>query len=198
MTLKSPVGMHLMWPSTRLPQWLPAPMREEALKGAARSRVLIDQAFDDAAAYRAAKSAGTLNGTDARWEAFQIDHLDDEKTFRIETKSRQIAWSWISAAEAVAEAHADLWGDQPRDSIFVSIKTEEAAEKIRYARRIYDSLKERSPIGSSMHRITRDGQLHLEFSNGARLNSLPAVPPRGRARANVYLDEFAHVAQVRR
>ena len=136
--------------------------------------------------------------TDARWEAFQIDHLDDEKTFRIETKSRQIAWSWISAAEAVAEAHADLWGDQPRDSIFVSIKTEEAAEKIRYARRIYDSLKERSPIGSSMHRITRDGQLHLEFSNGARLNSLPAVPPRGRARANVYLDEFAHVAQVRR
>ena len=69
MTLKSPVGMHLMWPSTRLPPWLPAPMREGALKGAARSRELIDQAFADASAYRAAKSAGTLSATDARWEA---------------------------------------------------------------------------------------------------------------------------------
>ena len=69
MTIKSPVGVHLMWPSTRLPPWLPAPMREEAIKGAARSRELIDQAFDDAAAYRAAKGAGTLDGIDARWEA---------------------------------------------------------------------------------------------------------------------------------
>ena len=69
MTVKSPVGMHLIWPSKRLPPWLPAPMREEALKGATRSRELIDQAFDDAAAYRVAKSAGTLEGTDARWEA---------------------------------------------------------------------------------------------------------------------------------
>ncbi len=69
MTLKSTVGVHLMWPSTRLPPWLPAPMREEALKGAARSRELIDQAFADADAYRAAKSAGTLSGTDARWES---------------------------------------------------------------------------------------------------------------------------------
>jgi len=69
MTIKSPVGVHLMWPSTRLPPWLPAPMRDEAIKGAARSRELIDEAFDAAAAYRAAKGAGTLDGTDARWEA---------------------------------------------------------------------------------------------------------------------------------
>jgi phage FluMu gp28-like protein len=33
----------------------------------------------------------------------------------------------------------------------------------------------------------------VEFENGARLTSLPGRPPRGRARANVYLDEFAHV-----
>jgi imidazolonepropionase-like amidohydrolase len=69
MTVKPSVGVHVMWPSTRLPPWLPATMREEALKGAARSRELLDQAFDDAAAYRAAKLAGTLDGTDARWEA---------------------------------------------------------------------------------------------------------------------------------
>jgi imidazolonepropionase-like amidohydrolase len=69
MTVKPSVGVHVMWPSTRLPPWLPAPMREEAVKGAARSRELIDQAFDDALAYRTAKRAGTLAGVDARWEA---------------------------------------------------------------------------------------------------------------------------------
>ena len=69
MTLKASVGVHVMWPSTRLPPWLPAPMREEAMKGAARSRELLEQSFDDAVAYRAAKLAGTLEGTDARWEA---------------------------------------------------------------------------------------------------------------------------------
>ena len=69
MTVKAPIGLHLMWPSTRLPPWLPAPMRAEAIKGAARSRELIDQAFDNAAAYRTAKAAGTVAAPDARWEA---------------------------------------------------------------------------------------------------------------------------------
>lgn len=127
----------------------------------------------------------------ARWEHFQIGHLDDPGTFRIENKSRQIAWSWLIAAEAVADAHADLWGEMPRDSIFVSINLSEATEKIRYARRIYETLRE-APIGAHMHGLERDSTLNLEFGNGARLTSMPARPPRGRARANVYLDEFAH------
>ena len=127
----------------------------------------------------------------ARWEHFQISHLDDPGTFRIENKSRQIAWSWLIAAEAVADAHADLWGEMPRDSIFVSINLSEATEKIRYARRIYETLRE-SGIGNNMHALERDSTLNLEFANGSRLTSMPARPPRGRARANVYLDEFAH------
>lgn len=69
MTVKSPIGVHLMWPSTRLPPWLPAAMRDEAAKGAARSRELIEQAFDNAAAYRKASLAGTVEAPDARWEA---------------------------------------------------------------------------------------------------------------------------------
>ena len=129
---------------------------------------------------------------DARWEYFQIDHLDDPGTFRVENKSRQIAWSWLIAAEAIADAHADLWGEQPRDSVFVSINLQEAAEKIRYARRIYETLCERAAIGCDLHPLERDSTLNLEFANGARLTSLPARPPRGRARSNVYLDEFAH------
>lgn len=46
-----------------------------------------------------------------------------------------------------------------------------------------------------MHALERDSTLNLEFANGARLTSMPARPPRGRARANVYLDEFAHTQQ---
>jgi len=69
MTVKAPVGLHLMWPSSRLPPWLPAPMREEAMKSAVRSRELIEQAFDDAAAYRSAAQAGQVPAVDARWEA---------------------------------------------------------------------------------------------------------------------------------
>ncbi len=120
---------------------------------------------------------------DARFEFFQLALWSDDSTFRIENKSRQIAWSWAIAADALADA---LLAE--RDSIFVSINLEEAKEKIRYARGILDNLR----IGG-LPKLTRDSQFSLEFDNGARLSSLPAKAPRGRARANVYLDEFAHV-----
>lgn len=124
---------------------------------------------------------------DAKWERFQVAHLNDDSTFRIENKSRQIAWSWIIAAEAVAEAILD---DQ--SSIFVSITLDEAKEKIRYARQVFENLE-----GIQKPRIKTDNQLEIEFENGARLISHSSRPPRGKARMNVYLDEFAHVKHDR-
>ena len=124
---------------------------------------------------------------DARWEGFQLAHLNDDGKFRIEDKSRQIAWSWLVAAEAVADAILDA-----RDTIFVSINLEEAKEKIRYARRIYECLE----VGG-LPRLVTDNKLERELDNGARLSSLPSKPPRGRARSNVVLDEFAHVQHDR-
>lgn len=119
----------------------------------------------------------------AQWEHFQLMHLQDDGMFRIEVKARQIAWSFLVAMEAVAEAV--LVG---QSSAFVSINLEEAKEKIRYARAVYRNLDLARLPG-----ITRDNELGLELANGARLISLPARPPRGRARMNIYLDEFAHV-----
>ena len=124
---------------------------------------------------------------DAQWEHFQLQHLSDDSTFRIENKARQIAWSWTVAAEAIAEAH--LQGD---GTIFVSINQEEAAEKIRYARQIHEAI---SLAGTP--RLIRDSVMSMEFDNGARLISLPSRPPRGKARMNVVLDEFAHVQRDR-
>lgn len=123
----------------------------------------------------------------ARWEHFQLAHLCDDSTFRIEDKSRQIAWSWTVAAEGIAEAVLE-----GTSSIYVSINLTEAVEKIRYARLVYESLH-----GIQLPALTRDNELGLEFSNGARLTSHPATPPRGRSRSNVYLDEFAHVQHDR-
>ncbi len=124
----------------------------------------------------------------AKWEHFQLAHLNDDATFRIEVKSRQIAWSWLSAVEGLADAILD-----ERSSIFVSINQEEATEKIRYARQAIAAL----PQGLRP-KLRRDNQMGLELDNGARLISLPATPPRGKARMNVYLDEFAHVKDDRR
>ena len=45
---------------------------------------------------------------------------------------------------------------------------QEAAEKIRYARRIFETLRE-SAVGADMHALDRDSTLNLEFSNGARI-----------------------------
>jgi phage FluMu gp28-like protein len=124
---------------------------------------------------------------DAKWEHFQLAHLCDDGIFRIENKSRQIAWSWLVALEAVAEAVLDA-----QSSFFVSINIDEAKEKIRYAKAGYENLE----IGG-LPKLCRENQLELEFDNGARLISLPSKPPRGKPRFNVYLDEFAHVQQDR-
>lgn len=121
---------------------------------------------------------------DARWEHFQIDHLNDDSKFRIARKSRQVAFSWTLAAEAVADAILAT-----QSSAFVSINEEEAKEKVRYAGQIYRSLK---GLRFYLPRILRENQTTLEFDNGARILSLPAKPIRGKPRFNVGLDEFAH------
>lgn len=120
---------------------------------------------------------------DARWEHFQLAYLSNDAPFAIENKSRQIAWSFTAAADAVARA--ELYGESTQ---FVSITLEEATEKIRYAR----AIKEYVQIGG-LSKLVRENLLGLEFDNGARLISHPSRPPRGKARMNVILDEFAHV-----
>lgn len=124
---------------------------------------------------------------DAKWEHFQLAHLNDDSVFRIEDKSRQIAWSFLSAMEGVADAILDA-----RDSIYSSINHEEAKEKIRYAKAVYHNLE----IGG-LPGLVIDNQLELEFTNGARLTSFPAKPVRGRPKSNWFGDEFAHVQHDR-
>lgn len=125
---------------------------------------------------------GATGVSDAKWEHFQLEHLQDDGTLRTEIKSRQIAWSFTVAAEAVA--NAILYGTS---SIFQSINLDEAREKIIYVRTILDYLG----VGG-LPKITQpDTTTSIGFDNGARIISSPGTPQRGKARFWIYLDEWA-------
>lgn len=119
----------------------------------------------------------------ARWEPFQLRYLNNQTRWGIDVKSRQIAWSFTAALDAVID------GILEKDTahIFVSINQDEAREKIRYARAIIEAID--PPVRP---RLIRDSQTELEFDNGSRLISHPCRPPRGKPRARIYLDEMAH------
>lgn len=125
---------------------------------------------------------------DAAWETFQLAHLSNSGLLGIDRKARQVGWSWIAAAEAVADSL--LTPSLP--NVFVSVTQDEAAEKIRYARQIVEALDR-----DVRPRLVIDNKLELEFQNGSRLISHPCRPVRGKAKANVYLDEFAHYPKDR-
>lgn len=122
---------------------------------------------------------------DAAWEAFQIQFLNNSRRFGIDTKARQIAWSFTAALDAVVDSILN----EGTPHIFVSINQDEAKEKVRYARNIVEALDE--PVRP---RLVRDSQTEIEFDNGSRLISHPCRPPRGKPRARIYLDEMAHYA----
>lgn len=123
------------------------------------------------------------NDPDAKWEVFQVGMISREGMLSITNKSRQVGWSWTAAAKATANAILI-----PRSThLFVSINHDEAAEKIRYANAVVDALD-----ASVRPKLIKQNTFGLELQNGSRLISHPCKPPRGKAKATVYLDEFAH------
>lgn len=69
LTLKSPVGMHLHWPSLLVPGFLPPPLREQVIKVQREKREALTAAMRDARAWREAKRGGQVSQPDLRWEA---------------------------------------------------------------------------------------------------------------------------------
>jgi len=125
---------------------------------------------------------------------YQAAHLRDRSKFRARIKARGVGFSFICAGEALARAH--IRNDYT--AIFVSINLEEAVEKIRYANMLYDSMPARF-----QKRKVVDNKTSIEFvdSTGrhrSRLISHPCKDPRGKHKADVYLDEFAHYGHKQR
>lgn len=71
MTVKPSVAMHIYWPSTRMPDWLPKPAIDQALKAAAENLRVLDATFTDASAYGAKLLTNPAAQRDLRLEALQ-------------------------------------------------------------------------------------------------------------------------------
>lgn len=119
---------------------------------------------------------------------YQHDFLTDDAPFRSVLKARQTGFSWLFALEALSQAIANR-----QFSIFLSLNREEASEKILYARDLYESLpaRFRPPLRYA-------GRYELVFQGGGRLLSFPCLAPRGKAGANLYLDEMAFYPHAER
>lgn len=131
------------------------------------------------------EAASTVEG--AQWEPFQLQLLNNIDRFGIDVKSRQIAWSFTAALDAIMDSVIEAGNPH----IFVSINQNEANEKIRYANAILDAWH--SPPGyPPKPKVTRSNMGEIEFSNKSRLISYPCKPVRGPPKGRVYLDEMAH------
>ena len=120
---------------------------------------------------------------DAVWENFQIAFLNNQSRFGIDVKSRQIAWSFTAAVDAFSDSRIDPgW-----PHVFVSINMDEATEKIRYLKSIWEATDL-----PARPKIVRDAATYIEFDDGSRFISHPCRPVRGKAGTRVYLDEMAH------
>jgi len=130
----------------------------------------------------------------ARLADYQVSLMRNKSKFRAVEKARGIGFSFACAAEALAKAHLK----KDYTAIFVSMNLEEAIEKIRYANILYESL----PLRWRKKKVV-DNRTALEFEDStgryrARLISHPCKDPRGKHKADVYLDEFAHYGQKQR
>ena len=120
---------------------------------------------------------------DCTFEPFQVGFLNNDTRFGVDVKARQIAWSFTAALDAVVDGILE----PGTPHIFVSINLDEAKEKIRYVKAIVEAVRpDMRPV------MVRDSQTEVEFDNGSRYISHPCRPPRGKARARIYLDEMAH------
>lgn len=112
--------------------------------------------------------------------------------FRIVNKSRQVGFSFLTAAESLARSHMDL-GNR---SIHVSYNLSDAKEKISTARALWAELPIRYQLKLVVDTKT---EIAFEDSRGrkrSRIISNPSRPPRGKT-GDVYLDELAHCANDR-
>ena len=140
------------------------------------------------------QSQTETDGKPTRLAGYQVGHLRDRSKFRAREKARGVGFSFVCAAEALAKAHI-------RDdytAIFVSMNLEEAVEKIRYANLLYETI----PLKWRKKKVV-DNRTSIEFVDSAgrgrsRLISHPCKDPRGKHKADVYLDEFAHYGHKQR
>jgi len=121
-------------------------------------------------------------------EPFQIAFLQSKSRYRWVEKARQVGYSFLFSAEAVARCHLR----EAHTSVMVSYNLEDAKGKVAYAAQLAEEL----PLAYKK-KLVVDSRTELGFeSNGAskrisRIISNPSKAPRGRT-GDLALDELAH------
>ncbi|MHB1651658.1 MAG: phage terminase large subunit family protein [Desulfitobacteriaceae bacterium] len=132
-----------------------------------------------------------LSDPKIEFDDYQRDFLESTDRFQIWLKGRQLGFSFVSAARALARSQ----NLDDYTCIISSYKLEDSKEKIRYAKQLYDSL----PDNYKKRKLT-DNTTSLEFisrsgreSTGTRIIAQGKGPIRGKGGkfVDVILDEFA-------
>ena len=127
---------------------------------------------------------------------YQIRFMNSKRNFRNVQKSRQVGFSYVYACESLARSQLSK---SRYTAIFVSYNQMEAAEKIYYAKFLYDSIPakwRRKLVVNNKH------SMEFEDSTGkvrTRLLSHAQREVRGKGGNTwVYLDEIAHYVMADR
>lgn len=133
-----------------------------------------------------------LSDPEIKFDDYQRNFLESTDRFQIYLKGRQLGFSYVSAARALARSQ----NLDDYTCIIASYKLDDSKEKIRYAKQIYDSLpdqyKKRKLVENqtSLEFVSRSGRQ----STGTRIIAQGKGPIRGKGSNNVLdiiLDEFA-------
>jgi phage FluMu gp28-like protein len=128
------------------------------------------------------------NGNPLELDRWQELYVSDASRFSIILKGRQEGFSFASALKGLVKANDPDRVNYTRQ--FVSYNFEDAVEKIRAARMLYDTI----PV-KHKKKLAVDNKTMLEFydvggKTTSRLISIACRPPRGRS-GDIVLDEFA-------
>ncbi len=136
---------------------------------------------------------GSYQDAPLKLEPYQLEFLSTPARYRCVEKARQVGFSWLFAAEAVARAHLR----DAHTAVFVSFNLADSKEKVAYCQQLHEEL----PLAYQKKRVV-DSKLEIAFqSNGmskriSRIISNPSKAPRGK-KGDIYLDELAHYANDR-
>jgi phage FluMu gp28-like protein len=137
-----------------------------------------------------------VNGGPTVLEDWQIFLLNSSSGYSWWGKSRQVGFSWAEAMKKLARSYLipKIYARKYL-GIFLSLNQDEAKEKIFYVLSAWATLPKELREGPL--RLVRESTDALEFANGSRILSYPARAVRGKAGADVTLDEFAHIPKVK-
>jgi phage FluMu gp28-like protein len=136
---------------------------------------------------------GRYQDAPIRLEPYQLEFLATPSRYRCVEKSRQVGYSWLFAAEAIARAHLR----DTHTAVFVSYNLADSKEKIAYCAQLHEEL----PL-AYQKKLVVNSKLELGFESNSqtkrvsRIISNPSKAPRGK-KGDIYLDELAHYANDR-